>query len=519
MTKIPEPSATASQTKPLTRAARGSALNVSGAALSAAANLGLAVIVSRIAPQTDAGLFFSATSFMLIAIAFGQLGTDTGLVYYISGARSQGKSGRTRLYMRVAGVPVLALSLGIAALLFVLADPIGALLSPGRESEFASLLRTMAWFLPFGALFHLVLAGSRGLGTMKMNALLDQATKPTVQLGFVAIFLVTIPHLAAIAWAAAYVPLSVVALLWWRSLLPHVDDTDRALQQGERAKFWLFSAPRAIATIAQVAMQRLDIILVGSLLGLAEAAIYAATTRFLVLGQAGANAVSMSVQPLLRESLAAADLTAAKSLYRTTTAWLILATWPLYFVLIVFAPILLSVFGSDYADSGAPVLVVLGGAMLVATACGMVDMVLLMSGRTWLNLANVLLALTAFVLLDLWLIPRMGIIGAALGWSAAILIANIIPLAQVFGFLRIQPFGKVTIVAMLIPSVTFGLIPLGYRCIWGNQPIDLAIQLGIALLCYLALAFVFRRQLSLNVFVSALLRRRVSKRALAEAPS
>ena len=63
------------------------------------------------------------------------------------------------------------------------------------------------------------------------------------------------------------------------------------------AEFWKFSAPRAIASVAQVAMQRLDIVLVAAMAGVGQAAIYAAASRFLQLGQLGGGAISQAVQP------------------------------------------------------------------------------------------------------------------------------------------------------------------------------------------------------------------------------
>ena len=68
--------------------------------------------------------------------------------------------------------------------------------------------------------------------------------------------------------------------------------------------------------------------------------------------------------------------------------------WPLYFTLAVFAPLLLQVFKPQYA-AGATSLELLAVAMLVATAIGPVDIVLLMGGRSMWNLFNVVVALGA----------------------------------------------------------------------------------------------------------------------------
>ena len=58
------------------------------------------------------------------------------------------------------------------------------------------------------------------------------------------------------------------------------------------APFWRFTAPRALANVAQIALQRVDIVLVAALPGSAAAAIYAVAGRFVVLGQLANQAIS-----------------------------------------------------------------------------------------------------------------------------------------------------------------------------------------------------------------------------------
>jgi hypothetical protein len=72
-------------------------------------------------------------------------------------------------------------------------------------------------------------------------------------------------------------------------------------------------------------------------------------------------------------------------------------------------------------------MVALPVAMLVGNAFGQVGVVLITSGRSSGNLANALLILVTNVGLDLLLIPRYGIAGAA--GAAAITISGVVPYA------------------------------------------------------------------------------------------
>jgi O-antigen/teichoic acid export membrane protein len=222
--------------------------------------------------------------------------------------------------------------------------------------------------------------------------------------------------------------------------------------------FWAFTAPRALGSVAQIALQRLDIVLIAALAGPVQAAVYTAATRFLVFGQLGGQALSTGVQHRFGTLLAVGDRAGAAELYRTATAWLVVLTWPLYLLFALYAPFVLAIFGPGYA-AGQRVMVLLALTMLVATGCGMVDIVLNMAGRTTWTLANAGLALTMNVALNLLLIPPLGILGAAIAWAAAIAVNNLLPLAQLGLSLGLHPFGPGIAAAAGLAVLCFGLVP------------------------------------------------------------
>jgi O-antigen/teichoic acid export membrane protein len=231
--------------------------------------------------------------------------------------------------------------------------------------------------------------------------------------------------------------------------------------------------------------------------GAVAAAVYTATTRFLVVGQMGNRAISLAVQPRLGESLGRDDLVAAKHFYEISTAWLMLVTWPLYLMFVVFGQRLLTIFGHGY-DAGRGVLLVLALTMLFATACGMVDMVLNMAGRTSWNLFNVLLSLVSQFGLDVILIPHIGILGAAVGWAAAIAVGNLAALLQVGLSLRLHPFGPRTITAGVLALGCYLIVPGLVRLVLGNTWAAVVVAGVIATTGYGALLWRLRSRLELT---------------------
>jgi hypothetical protein len=285
--------------------------------------------------------------------------------------------------------------------------------------------------------------------------------------------------------------------------------------------FWRFTGPRGLAALAQITIQRIDIVLVAIIRGPAEAAIYTAATRFLVAGQFSNQAISMAAQPRFTEMFSQGDHRGANRIYQVTTAWLILLTWPLYLLAISFGPQILTVFGHSYR-AGADVMVILGLTMLLATGCGQVDMVLVTAGRSSWSLINGLLAVVVNVGLDVLLIPRYGITGAAIGWSVAIVVTNIMPLVQLAASLRLHPFGRETVITVALTALSFGLLPWAARVLFGHGafPALAAIACGCAVMA--AGMWHFRADLNLAAMpgaaqLAAAARRRHKKRLGREA--
>jgi O-antigen/teichoic acid export membrane protein len=262
------------------------------------------------------------------------------------------------------------------------------------------------------------------------------------------------------------------------------------------AEFWRFTVPRAFGQIAQVGIQRIDIVLVALWLSPSEAAVYAAATRFLVFGQLAANAIGTAVQPRISTLSARGEMGSLKHLYRTSTAWVMFATWPLYLTFLVQAEWLMGLFGPDYV-AGATVLQILSAAMLVATACGAVDAVLLMAGRSTLTMINSWIALAVNIGLNIWLIPQLGIVGAAVSWVAAILVNNLLPLTQVLVVLRVHPFGRITLLAGAVPLVLFGLAPWVTARL-GAGAVGAVIVFSLAAAVYALLLWRWRHALGLD---------------------
>jgi O-antigen/teichoic acid export membrane protein len=273
--------------------------------------------------------------------------------------------------------------------------------------------------------------------------------------------------------------------------------------------FWRFAAPRGVASIFQITLLWLDTILLAALASPHDAGIYAAVARCATQGAFAIHAVVFVIGPLVSGLLATDERERAQAVYQTATSWLTALSWPIYFTLVAFSPLVLSMFGPEFV-AGETALVVLACAMLVAVASGPVNVVLVMAGKTSWNLLNAFVALAVNVVLNLALIPPHGLSGAAIAWATSILVANVLPLIQVRRFLGLHPVGPGFTSVAVAAATFYGVLGLVIRYTFGPGVREFLVFAALATGGYLAVLWRRRDALNLGVLRQALVRRRRS---------
>ncbi|MEJ7584589.1 MAG: oligosaccharide flippase family protein [Acidimicrobiales bacterium] len=483
-----EPKGGAGGAEDLTVLARGGVVNLAGSLVNAVANFALVVVITRGFDLGTAGAFLEATAMFQILATAGQLGADTGLARFLPTALALDRKGDLRPVTRAAFLPVLAVGVATGVAGFVGAGALGGLVAEGRhQPDFVDAFRVLTLFVPLGAAYFVLQTGTRSFGTMVPSVVVERlgraALSPLIVLAVVANGMGT--GAAAGAWITPYAIAVVPLALWYRKLLRRV--APRTVHPsdatGVGTRFWRFSGPRAVAGTFQVAVLWLDVLLVGALASPATAAIYSASSRWLIAGLFVTLAVNQAFQPQISGLLAVGALERARTLFQTSTAWVVAFVLPIYLTLAVFGEVLVSVFGEGYQE-GATALAILAAAGLISSASGPVTMVLLMGGGSTDNLLITGAALVTNVVANIVLVPRFGVEGAAAAWALSIGVDNGLALVQVWRRLGIHPFGTgmVRVAPLCLVAAGGGLV--GSRLILGPTVAGLATGVAAGGLLY-----------------------------------
>jgi O-antigen/teichoic acid export membrane protein len=494
------------------RLVRGGTLNLIGGLSNAALTFGFTLLITHQLGAAGAGTFFQAVGIFTILTIVSQLGASTTIVKTISAYRAGGRHRDIIASVRSAVLPAAAVSIVAAGLIFVTAPWLADVLTKqGDRQDALTYLRVFSLFIPFAVVSAILLAATRGLGRMLPTVALDSIAKPAARFAFAGLgtLVALTATTTAVLWAAPLALVAFLSALALRRLAQRSAAENDALAEDMNpsrevfAEFWRFTIPQWVAEISQLAVLWIDVVLLGALASSREAGIYAAVSRLVQVGTIGLAAVSLVLAPMLSASLARTQLDHARWLYRIATLALAATSIPIFLVLANFAPLLAQIFGHDFGE-GSTALTILAFAMLIDVVAGPALLMLLMGGRSRLIMLDSCVALAANIALNVILIPDFGMTGAAIAWSASILLSNLLAVIQIRYLWGVQPFTRGLAVVALATGACFGIAGIAAVAIGGQNISTLLVSTAVGGLVYATILWRARGVLGLASLVAAI---------------
>jgi O-antigen/teichoic acid export membrane protein len=429
------------------RLASGARDNLGGIFLERVFGLGLIVALPLLLAPAALGSYYEAMALLTLATIVAMIGLDVGLVRATALSAERGRFGQIRGQLRAAFLVNAGWSTLVAATLWTIAPACAGWLD---EPRLSGALRVGAVGIPFLTLSTLLVAPGKGLKRMRDQVLVIQVVHPAVHL-VAAICLIAAGQALAGA-VGAFAVGAVAALLFFRLGLPAPERPAR----GTGARLVRFSLPVAGMALVDMALLLIDTLLLGVFRGPAEVAVYGLVVRLTAVAMAVLFAMIQIFGPFVTQLIQRDDRSGLESVLRTATRWTVLLSAPALALLAVEGDGVLNLL-HQHSSSGGEAVVILSAAFLVDSLTGPVGHVLTMSGRSGLNFATSTAALVVNIGLNVLLIPRWGMRGAALSWALVIVALNVARVMQVRALFSIHPFSR----SLLKPIVAAGVGALG----------------------------------------------------------
>ncbi|MFE1883829.1 lipopolysaccharide biosynthesis protein [Streptomyces diastatochromogenes] len=486
-------------------AARGGWWGVAGSAANAVFAFVLVGLITRAAGARGAGAVFTGVALFTILSNTCKLGSDTGLVRFVSrdlavnGGRSVGA------LLRVAVVPAAVASTAAALPLLLFPAVATTFLPHLPPADAVTLVRLFAVFLPAATIGLVLLGATQGHGTVVPFVGVEQIGKPVLRVLIAVPVAYYAPGMLSLA-AAWLLPALAGTVAAWLALrrCRAVRGTARPAGRGAAPwhAFWSFSAPRAVSSIFDISAVWVGVILLSALATSTEAGVYTAIGRVVTAGTLLQLAVRLAVAPEISRMLAVDHVSEARHLHHVSTCWIVLFSWPLFVLVAGFPRTVLSVFGPEFV-AGASALVVLCVASLINVAVGNAQTVLLMAGKSSWHLAITAVAFAVQLTVGVLAVPRWGVLGAAVSWGAAIVVENLSAALIIrlrLGFTTVDRGYTTALCIALVVSVVLA----APRMLMGDTPSGLAVGMTLGMCVFGTTLWWYRRSLGVSELVGVL---------------
>jgi O-antigen/teichoic acid export membrane protein len=198
--------------------------------------------------------------------------------------------------------------------------------------------------------------------------------------------------------------------------------------------------------------------MVSGMVGLEAAAIYTTTFYMATVIEVPKRAMTQSATAVLSIAFEKGNLKNGERIYRQTAlnqliigGLLMIGLWANTSNIFEIMP------KGNLYSAGANVILFIGLTRLIDMSFGPSSEVIGLSRYYWVNLVVISFLAVASVVMNLYLIPRMGIDGAAVGTLIAILSYNLIKFIFITIKIGIQPFSKFTVRSLVVIGMTVGL--------------------------------------------------------------
>lgn len=378
------------------------------------ASMALNVLLGRLLGAADYGRYAVLVNGIVLAGLLGRLGVPALLTKYTARLASQRRGAELRrLLVRVLGA--VALLGALVALVFSFIIRSG---SAGMQDLSATGVAAASVAVPAHALLLCGAAAMRALRRIGAAQMVAASAPPMVALAVVGLSVIrgsrVTLNVAVGAYAASLVVCTGLAIVLVFAYSRMVRTDGRSCGRGGGRRFRL-SIPLGFALTngLQEILQRGDIIVLNALIPGSDAVGgYAAARRVSTLGSVGLSAVAAWAAPEMASAFGRRSTEELHRIYAAARKVGLALLAPLALVSLLFGDRIIALFGSEFADQGA-LLAILVIGQVISAGVGPIGAMFMMTGRHWVA-AGVLFAAASFQIVGLVIVaPQFGVLGAA----------------------------------------------------------------------------------------------------------
>ena len=382
------------------------------------------ILLARILSPDDLGAYFLALSIVMTASQFALFGLPQTVVRFVAKSMAIGKPGRARKSIEYAFASATAGAIMAGLIVYLAGDWLGGTVF--QSSILKSTMGLVALWTTPSAFRTLIAESFRGFQDIRLASIFGGFSFKTIStILFLWIWITrgqtSLTTLLVLVILATTFP----AISGGTFLIRKVRTLGTSAPVSRRAMLDM-AFPLFIMSVAVFGLKQSSLWITGAYLPENQVALFGAAMRLVIMMAMPLSLVNAVVPPIIAE-MHAQDR--RRDLERTLRMVSTIGGIPAVAVLLVFIfsgkPLLGLVYG-EYYRQAAVVLAILSMGQLVNVWSGSCGFALMMTGNHMIMTIITVTFGVANVVISIFVIPRYGITGAAIAWSASLITQNIV---------------------------------------------------------------------------------------------
>ncbi len=395
------------------------------------------LLIARIIGASSYGIYAYVFAWMTVMAYLAALGFDVSLLRLVPTYRALGAWRLLRGVIQYAESRAATVGVGVA----LIGVGIVLLGSGPHDLELTKTFLVGLALIPIWALLWIRSSIVRAFGGVVSVLAPDRVVRDGLLLGLIGLASLTgrwkieawSAMLATVASSAVGLVLVSLAAQRWRPRR-----LDNVVPEYTAASWRRSALPLVLIAVAETAMNRMGVVLLGWAGQTREAGIYALAFNIASLVVLPRMAVNALFAPMVSDLFARNDRAALQATIAKTSAWTLLSAACIALPLVLIAGPFLAWFGRDFG-AGIPTMGILLFGQVIAAGAGSQLFLLTMTGHERAAAVMLILSAAFNAVLSTVLIGRLGLTGAALATAASLILWNVGMAAFTWRKLKLVP--------------------------------------------------------------------------------
>jgi O-antigen/teichoic acid export membrane protein len=419
------------------------------------------ILIARYYGPEVYGIFAVSVMILLWFNSFASLGLVEGVLRFVSFYRGKNEIKKVRYIFRLSAITLLVSTILSSIILFSVSEFIS--LNIFHDANLVPFLKFFSILIPLYVFLYLFLAVVRAYEKIKVHTFILDFLMNFLKLVFLIIFIflglqtkgIIFSYFLGVffSFLAAF-----IYIKYKFSFVFNSDNLEKESQIKLRKKLYSYSWPLILSSVLIGILPYIDSFVIGYFKGSYDIGIYNAAVPIAGLLLLAPNIFLALFLPLITKEFSKQNNVVIKELSKQTEKWILILNMPLFLLMMLFPGTFINLlFGSQYLIPAAEIslrFLSIGGFFFSMSL--VMNNLMQMAGKSKTILSNILIVIIFNFVLNMFLVPKYGISGAAFSTMLGNLLISLFFLVQVRSILSTIPFRRKmlgVVFSALVPSI------------------------------------------------------------------